>query len=219
MTEKKNQKRRVRARMQKTGERSTTARGHVTAQAEAEPEPEFDRRVSAEALVERTGRTWTEWFAVLDAWDATARTHTEIARHLRGDLGVPGWWAQTVTVAYEQARGMRARHERPDGWSVGASKTVGVPVERLYRAFLDEDEREQWLPGATLGLRTTRRNRSARFDWEDGATRLVVDFTAKGDAKSTVALAHERLLDGDEADRRKRFWRERLAELKRVLEA
>ena len=215
MTQKKTLKRRVRARMEKTGERYTTARAHLT----DEPEPEFDRRVSDEALLERTGRPWEEWFALLDAWDATARTHTEIARHLRDDLGVPGWWSQTVTVAYEQARGLRKPHERPDGWSVGASKTIAVPVERLYRAFFDEGERERWLPGARLGLRTTRENRGARFDWADGTTRLVVDFAAKGDAKSTVALAHERIPVADEAVRRKRFWRERLAELKRILEA
>jgi hypothetical protein len=216
MTEKKALKRRVRARMEKTGERYTTARARVVR--DAEPEPEFDRRVSDEALVARTGRTWDEWFGALDAWDATARTHTEIARHLREELGMPGWWAQTVTVAYEQARGLRKRHERPDGWSVGATRTVAVPVERLYAAFLDEAQREGWLPGVRLGLRTARENRGARFDWEDGPTRVVVDFTAKGEAKSTVALAHERIPNADDAERRKRFWRERLAELKRVLE-
>lgn len=219
MTRKKSLKRRVRARMEKTGERYTTARVHLAHEPELEPEPEFDRRVSDEALVSKTGRTWEEWFRALDAWDATARTHTESARHLRDDLGVPGWWAQTITVAYEQARGLRERHERPDGWSVGASKTVGVPVERLYDAFLDEEKRGRWLPGATLGLRTARENRSARFDWEDGSTRLIVDFTAKGEAKSTVALAHERIPDGEEAERRKLFWRARLAELKRLLES
>jgi hypothetical protein len=45
-----------------------------------------------------------------------------------------------------------------------------------------------------------------------------VGFTAKGDAKSAVALAHERLADAEEAERMKVWWRERLAALKGLLE-
>ena len=60
--------------------------------------------------------------------------------------------------------------------------------------------------------------KSARFDWSDGSTRILVGFTSKGDARSTVALAHERLPDADEADRMKAFWRERVAALKELLE-
>ena len=34
-----------------------------------------------------TGRSWDDWFRLLDAWGATAHTHTEIARHVRDDRG------------------------------------------------------------------------------------------------------------------------------------
>jgi hypothetical protein len=58
-----------------------------------------------------------------------------------------------------------------------------------------------------------------RANWEDGSTRLVIGFTALGDAKSQVAVAHERIPDPGTADKLKAFWRERVAALKRVLEA
>ena len=45
-----------------------------------------------------------------------------------------------------------------------------------------------------------------------------VFFTAKGEAKSTATLQHERLPDAEEAERMKPFWRERVAVLKEVLE-
>jgi hypothetical protein len=88
----------------------------------------------------------------------------------------------------------------------------------LYDAFADASLRERWLPGAELRERTATRPKSARFDWGDGETRVVVGFTAKGDAKSTVALEHERLADADEAARMKAFWRERLSALAAQLE-
>ena len=66
-------------------------------------------RVSDAAVEAKTGKTWQEWFALLDAAGARQMDHKSIAAHLDKKLGVPGWWAQMVTVAYEQARG---RH----GW-------------------------------------------------------------------------------------------------------
>jgi uncharacterized protein YndB with AHSA1/START domain len=101
---------------------------------------------------------------------------------------------------------------------VNASKTVAVPVERLYEAFIDPDLRERWLPGATLEVRTARPGKSIRANWDDGSTRLVVDFTAKGEAKSQVALVHERIADAATAEELKAWWRGRVAALKQLLE-
>jgi uncharacterized protein YndB with AHSA1/START domain len=167
-----------------------------------------------------TGRAWDEWFVLLDEWGAVERPHPEIARWLNEAHGVPGWWAQGVTVAYEQARGLRAPGQRRGGqFEVNASKTVAVGVERLWEAFADPDLRERWLPGATVEVRTARPGKSIRANWDDGSTRLVIAFTARGEAKSQVALTHERVPDAGAADKLKAFWRERMAALKQVLEA
>ena len=95
---------------------------------------------------------------------------------------------------------------------------MAVPVERLFAAFVDPALRARWLPGAELRERTSQPGRTARFDWEDGATRLVVGFTAKGEAKSQVALEHERLPDADAAEKARAYWREHLVALKEMLE-
>ena len=108
--------------------------------------------------------------------------------------------------------------EPPDGFAVGASKTIAVPVGRLFEAFEDEDLRERWLPGAELHVRTATAPRTARYDWEDGSTRVIVGFDDIGEAKSRVAVSHERLPDADTADEMKACWRERLAALKQQLE-
>jgi hypothetical protein len=217
MTTQQSFKRRVRARMEKTGESYTAARAQLLPT--LEPEPEWEARISAEKVRERTGRTWNQWFALLDEWGGAEREHPEIATWLRAEHGVHGWWAQGITVEYEKARGLRpAGGDRDGTLNAGASRTVAVPVERLFEAFADVELRDEWLPAAPLRERTAQPNRTARYDWGDGSTRVIVGFQAKSSGKSTVAISHERLPDSESAEQMKAYWRERLGVLKAVLE-
>jgi hypothetical protein len=220
MTRQKTFKRAVRARMEKTGESYTAARASLLAAGEdgAKASDTPLLTMSEEAIQRRTGHGWEHWFDLLDEWGGTEHSHKEIAEWLSGEQGIGGWNAQSVTVSYERARGMRALGEMRDGFAITASKTVNVPVEALYDAFVEKDQRRRWLPGADLRERTATRPKGARFDWGDGQTRVVVGFTSKDEAKSTVDLQHEKLPDAAEADRMKAFWRERVAVLKEVLE-
>jgi hypothetical protein len=218
MTRQSSFKRLVRARMEKTGESYTSARASLLAAEEPKAAQGPALTMSDEAISRRTGRGWEEWFDLIDEWGGVERPHAEIARWLADEHGIQGWDAQAVTVTYERARGLRAVGEHADGFTVTASKTVAVPVERLYEAFLDEALRRRWLPDGELRVRTASEAKSARFDWGDGETRVNVWFEAKGAEKSTVALQHERLPSGAEADRLKPYWRERVAAMKEVLE-
>jgi Domain of unknown function (DUF4287) len=223
MTRQKSFKQDVRARLEKTSESYSEARRQLLAKSERKADAasveDYEALMSDEAIQRRTGKRWGEWFAILDAWGGTEHTHKEIAAWLSEKHDIDGWSAQSVTVGYERARGMRVPGQRPGGgFSVTASRTIASPVERLFEAFTDEAVRERWLPGAELRERTSTPSKSARFDWEDGSTRVVVGFFAKGDAKSQVALEHERLSDADSAKEMKAFWRERLNTLKEQLE-
>jgi uncharacterized protein YndB with AHSA1/START domain len=222
MTSQKSFKRLVRTRMGKTGESYTAARAMLLAAdavpAAAEP-PTL--ATSDAAFRERTGRGWEEWFDLLDEWGAAERTHRETARWLADLQGLHplAWNVQAVVGSYERARGLRAVGEHADGFTVTASRTVAVPVERLYDAVADPAARARWLPGATLHERTATRPRRARFDWGDDGSRVLITFAPKGDARSTATVQHERLADAATAERMKAWWRERVAALKTELEA
>jgi uncharacterized protein YndB with AHSA1/START domain len=220
MTRHKSFKRLVRLRMEKTGESYTAARLALLGAAEPSTAEEPVLAASDDAIRRRTGRGWEEWFDALDEWGAAERPHREIARWVAEQLGIEplAWNTQAVTVSYERARRSRAVGERVDGFAVTASKTVAAPVEALYEAFVDESWRVRWLPAGGLRVRTATKARSARFDWGDGSTRVAVAFTAKGEAKSIVALEHARLADAQEAKTMKAFWRERVAAVKELLE-
>lgn len=241
MTRHKSFKLLVRARMSKTGESYTAARASLLAgeappqasaaatqtsvpaeAAGASPQPATQRvlATSDEAIRSRTGRGWEEWFDALDAWGAAEKPRRETARWVAEQLGVVplAWAAQAVTGSYERARGLRAVGEHADGFAITASKTLAVPVDRLFEAFTDEELRRRWLPDGPLRERTATAPRSARFDWGDGPTRVHVTFEAKGEDRSTATLQHRRLADAEEADRMRRYWRERVSALKAELE-
>lgn len=231
MPKNKDLKRLVRARMAKTGESYTAARLQIVkakakagAEREAEPAaPPPDYAALAgkrdEVMKARTGRTWAEWLEVLDAIGATSKTHAEIARYVQEELGIDGWWAQTVTVGYERIRGLRAVHQRRGGhFEMSKSKTVPVPVSDLYAAFADGGRRELWLPGVALRVRTTIADKSMRITWPDG-TNVEAQFVSKGPAKSSVTVVHSKLASAEAVAQAKAYWGERLAALAEVLTA
>lgn len=173
--------------------------------------------MSDEAIKARTGCTWEKWVYVLDKAKAYEWEHKAIAEHVYTKYKVPGWWGQTVTVGYERIKGLRAIGQRRSGaYEASKSRTVPVPVSRLFAAWHDPKLRKRWLPEPGLVVRTAQKNRSIRITWPDG-TSVECWFTAKGDAKSSVAVAHTKLASKADAESRKAYWAERLTVLAEVL--
>ena len=152
MTEHKSFKRLVRARMEKTGESYTAARTQLLACQTTQEGDQPTLATSDDAIRQRAGRGWEEWFDLLDGWGAGERPHREIARWVADELGIEplAWNAQAITTSYERARGGRAVGEHEDGFAITASKTVAVPVDRLFDAFVDESSQKRWLPDGKL---------------------------------------------------------------------
>jgi hypothetical protein len=220
-------KRLVRGRMQKTGESYTTARAHLRKQKPAVgnapfPAPADYARLAGKSdaiLKEKTGCTWQRWVKALDRQKAYTWTHRDIAKYVMEKYKTPGWWAQTVTVGYERIKGLRAVGQRRDGsFEANKSKTIAVPLARLYDAFSNPRLRARWLPGVALTIRTATRGKSMRVTWPD-RTSVVIGFDRRGSDKSLVALAHQKLADRESATRMKQYWGERLDALQEVLQS
>jgi len=215
MPKNKDLKRLTRSRMKKTGESYTAARAELVKKSKqdfAERAGMSDPVVSA-----KTGRTWEEWVRLLDTRGARSMTHRDIAEYLNQEHGVPGWWAQTVTVGYERIRGLRDIGQRRSGeYEAGKTKTLPVPLRTLVRAFTVARTRGQWLPGVKWTVRTAIADKSMRVTWEDG-TSVELYFAAKGPGKSQVAIQHRKLGTKAQAVKAKAYWGERLEELVKVL--
>jgi hypothetical protein len=173
--------------------------------------------ISSAAVKKATGKTWAQWATLLDKAGAKKKPHREIAEFLHEKHHLPGWWAQMVTVGYEQARGLRARHQKPDGFEVSVSKTIAAPVADAFEAWKDPALREKWLPHTPLSVRKATPHKSIRITWGDG-TNLSVNFWPKGPLKCQVVPQHGKLADADTAEKMKTYWTDRLEGLQKYLE-
>jgi hypothetical protein len=231
-------KRRVRARMKKTGEAYTTARANVIKKPKARPisttatptargtngtmrAPVSDYArvagMSDEKIKDKTGCTWDRWVGALDYLGAQEKSHREIAEIVSKKFKIGDWWSQTVTVGYERIKGLRARGQRRDGsYEATKSRTFDVPVKELFDAWVDEGMRRRWLNGESVRIRTATSPKSMRLDWTDG-TIIAVGFAAKGKHKSSVAVQHTKLPDRETAEGLKKYWADRLDTLREVL--
>lgn len=229
MTQNKDLKRLVRARMKKTGESYTSARAQITRKpkekisltalsAAADKKDYATLAGMSDAVIkEKTGCGWEKWVKSLDYHGADRMSHTEIARLVSEKYKVPSWWTQTVTVGYERIKGIRARGQRRDGtFEATKSKTFNVPVETLFDAWAVDKNRKQWLKDSRVKLRGATKNKYARLDWSEngsGNTIVSIGFITKGKSKSSVSVQHPNLPDREASTRLKTYWSEQLENL------
>ncbi len=218
MTKQESFKRRVRARMEKTGERYAAARRALIQQADeprkrvwvAQPE------VGDDAVSEATGKGWEQWCDIIDCWagqgpGAPVTDHTAIAAHLQGELGVDPWWAQTVTVGYERITGLRLPYQRPDGtFTAGKSATVTVDGEELRRLLLSDADRPDLFPGHDTALVSRPEAKRMRFSLGPGVVQITIDPTDRA-GRHRIGVSHEKLPTFDEVEVWKHYWGEWLA--------
>ena len=174
-------------------------------------------RMSDEAVKAKTGKTWKQWFALLDKAGGKKLSHQEIVKYLNTEHAVGPWWQQMVTASYEQARGLRDVHQKPGGYQISVSRTVNVPIGMLYHAFANDKARKAWLSEDGLAVRKATANKSMRVTWNDVKTSLEIDFYSKGDDKSQVVVQHCKLPNAKAAATMKTFWGKALDRLRDLL--
>ena len=175
-------------------------------------------RVGDEAVKAKTGKTWNEWFTLLNKAGAKKMTHQEIVKFLSSEHDVGPWWQQMVTVGYEQASGLRQGNQRADGYQISVSRTLNASVASAYKAFADEKLRAEWLGEKGLVVRKATPNKTLRVIWKDKATSLEVYFTKKTADKTQVVVQHTKIPDAKAAAKMKTYWTKKLDRLQATLE-
>lgn len=197
--------------------------------------------VSSEAVAKATGRDWDQWLEFLDGLGAVDLSHKEIVALVAGPGELDnGWWQQSVTVGYEQARGLRVIGQTSTaGFQIGVQKTLPVPVEAAWRLVADAPGRDLWLGGVDgLEFRRGEKYRTAdgvwgevrsavpgqrvRLTWgspelEQQST-LQVTLVASG-AKTSVRFHQEGLSNLEERESMRSHWRQVLGMLSELAES
>lgn len=150
--------------------------------------------ISDDAVREATGRPRSEWYAMLDDAEAATWRHKEIASWLADEHGVDAWWAQHLTVAYEQARGIREPGQRQDGsFEASVSRTVALDPADALRALAAVVAAE--LEVEPLALNLTAKHPTARFPLDSGEF-VLASASPVGAGRSSIGLTWGRMSDG-----------------------
>ena len=165
----------------------------------------------------RTGRDWSGWFRMLDRAGASRLGHRQIAEILSSRHHVPGWWCQMVTVEYERARGLRARHQSASGYSVSVSRTLATRLGNVYSATARPGQRRKWFPRGAFEASSQTRDKYFRGRWKQNA-RLEIGFYARGAGKSQIAVQVSRLPRRGDVEPVRHAWQGALGKLKALLE-
>ena len=176
--------------------------------------------ITDKIVVPKTGKTMAEWFVILDdkgAKKLDSHGIYALIESIDGLKPLGEWNCGLLSTTYQWDRGLRERGEKADGFEISVSKTIAVPTEMLYAAWLDDGLRKKWLPEKITITKSTE-NKSVRMFWSDNSTRLSVDLYPKGDGKSQMVVQHLKIPDSEMAARMKEYWAERLNALKGILE-
>ena len=163
------------------------------------------------------GKTYSDWFAILDAAGAREMTHKEIVAILHSRYGLGRWWEQKLTIVYELERGLREKHETQSGYQISVSRTLPFSASKLFKMWHDKKSRGQWLADDALAIRMATANKALRASWENGKSRVVVGFYPKGQTKCQLVVQHTKLDGSVEAGRMRNYWSAALDRLKHVL--
>ncbi len=152
--------------------------------------------MSEAALEAATGHDSAHWFALLDGAGATGWAHPDIAQWLKNEQGVADWWCQSITVRYEQARGIRAPGQRADGtFQVNASRTVDGELVDVYAKAVAAFSASFGDPSSS---RSTGARPYARWTLGEPGSVIATAEVARG-GRIRIASTHERM-PGPDAD-------------------
>lgn len=129
----------------------------------------------------------------MDKIDARHLDHHAIAakvyEELKGVVDNPGWWAQGVTVAYEQSIGRRLPGQQPDGtFQTSVSRATNLGMKELMDAWTEFAAKDKKVLAMFVGeVRVSGTDR--RITWRakaiDGSS-IIVTSEPKGNGDASI---------------------------------
>lgn len=171
--------------------------------------------ISDIAIEKSTGQPWQVWFERLEGMGARDLSHKEIATKLVSDYQVASWWAQMLTVRYEQVTGRRQAGQGNNGeYAVSISKTlVGSMNDGMHWWLKRVQSRTEFNDVAIVTSSTTETEkwRHYRVALRDGS-RAVVSIYEKTPTKASLGVQHEKLASAEAAEQWRVYWKSFLAD-------
>lgn len=147
-----------------------------------------------ESIERATSKTWDEWLVFMDSIGAKDLNHHEIAtkvlEQLMGATESPAWWAQSVTVAYEQYIGRRVPGQQPDGtFQASVSRSTKLDMKQLMDAWTDFAANDKETQDEIIGdvrVGGTEKRLTWRAKLQDHTSAIVISEPKPSGAASIV---------------------------------
>ncbi|WP_337879333.1 hypothetical protein [Rheinheimera sp.] len=172
----------------------------------------MSQAISEQAIVEATGQSWEHWLRFLQQQQAEQLAHKAIADLLRAQGGVSGWWAQMLTVRFEQHIGRRVTGQDCTGqFKLSVNKTLAGPMDDALALWLghvqSRTEFNQVAISKPPAVSQSANWRYWRCALADGS-RVVVMFSQKTADKTQLSVQHEQLKAEAELEPWRSYWKE-----------
>ncbi len=208
MTKQESFKRRVRARMEHTGERYSAARRVILEKTSNQGRTWISLpEVNDDSVRDHTGRGWDEWCDLIDSGPGRSAGHTAIAAWVQDEHRVGAWWAQAVTIGYERITGLRLPGQMADGtFTATRSRTMKLDADAVREMLLSETDRQDLFPEHDTVLRSRESAKRVRIAMGGGVAEFSID--PRDDGKVKITVAHVSLPDVESMEHWKFYWRE-----------
>jgi hypothetical protein len=172
--------------------------------------------VSTDAVARRTGKSWDDWFEVLDSAGAATLDQRGVIAILAQKHGIGPWWQQMIAVGYESLRSKSDKPPAADGFHINSSCTLDAPLTRVFRLWNDAGERARWLADDRFVVRAITADKVIRARWGKGTSHVAVSFSEKS-GKTEVSVEHQQIESRGAADQMKAYWEKKLGLLDQAL--
>lgn len=175
----------------------------------------------APAIERATGRSWSGWAVLLEQGGAREKSHAGIAsvalEAMPATVSNPGWWAQSVAVAYERWAGRRVKGQAHDGtFQVSVSRTLPGSTDEVFAMWCSCTGHRDGIGGVALAEDPRESGTPGRRHWRVGltdGTRTAVSVESRVDGRAVLTATHSKLATAEEVERRRAVWKKLLATL------
>jgi hypothetical protein len=176
--------------------------------------PPIDPHIEADKVVKETGHQREEWFKLLDEQQAFIWTTKQIIAWLKKRTKLNDWWAESLGLAYVEARGLGKMSQQPTGrFTFTMKREYDIEMSRLFTVLNDV---QSWAVFDRPRVLTAKGGKiSLAFD---DKTRAHIQFVVKDGGAIIVQIQHELIPTEAGIKPRDLYWREVLNGVQRRLE-
>jgi len=172
--------------------------------------------IDIESIENKFGEPWGYWMDYMESIGAKDLSHTEIAKKIDSKIN-DSWWAQTITVAYEQQSGRRKPGQRADGtYEASTTKMSDKDPQDLIKKWssyaANNPELKNKLASDPEVSKTPKRH-----SWKaelKNSNRAFVAFEKMKSGKTQISVMEQRIKTENELEASKKFWKKALEEFK-----